>query len=357
MGKNMGKNIVILNGSPRKNGNTSALVQKFTQGARQAGHTVSEFFLSDMKINGCKGCFGGHSSRPCPCVQKDDMDRIYPAIRTCDVVVLASPLYYWNFSGQLRTAMDRLFALEENDGNLLRGHDRACALLMAAEGHGFEDVLTYYQHLMEHLHWTDLGHVLAAAIWMRETLPESRNWSKPMPWEIPLHNKQPQGRSRSLRPSDCRKTYITKRVVRPPPDQSAKSRDLRVAFCTSQGRGAPLVRWPDGHTFFAFLHRTCPARERSMGAEALRQPLAKTRKSGLSHFFDMHKAGAHSVRPSRFIFSETPAILLFSRENPSIPDRTGPARPFHPWSRCPLSWADWGQTQRPCPPFPGRKPL
>lgn len=114
-----------------------------------------------MKINGCKGCFGGHSSRPCPCVQKDDMDRIYPAIRTCDVVVLASPLYYWNFSGQLRTAMDRLFALEENDGNLLRGHDRACTLLMAAEGHGFGDVLTYYQHLMKHLHWTDLGHVLA----------------------------------------------------------------------------------------------------------------------------------------------------------------------------------------------------
>ena len=74
---------------------------------------------------------------------------------------------------------------------------------------------------------------------------------------------------------------------RPPyPYQSAKSRDLCVAFCTSQGRGAPLVRCPDGHTFFAFLRTTGPARERSMGAEALRQPLAKTRKSGLSHFFD-----------------------------------------------------------------------
>lgn len=82
-------------------------------------------------------------------------------MRTCDVVVLASPLYYWNFSGQLRTAMDRLFALEEHDGNFLRGHDRACVLLMAAEGHGFEDALTYYQHLLEHLRWTDLGHVLA----------------------------------------------------------------------------------------------------------------------------------------------------------------------------------------------------
>ena len=97
---------------------------------------------------------------------------------------------------------------------------------------------------------------------------------------------------------------------RPPyPYQSAKSRDLCVAFCTSQGRGAPLVRWPDGHTFFGpvsgrpyFLCFSAynrpgagaqygsggspPARERSMGAEALRQPLAKTRKSGLSHFFD-----------------------------------------------------------------------
>ena len=61
---------------------------------------------------------------------------------------------------------------------------------------------------------------------------------------------------------------------------------LSTRHCTSQGRGAPLVRWPDGHTFFAFLHQTCPARERSMGAAARRQPLVKTRKSGLSHFFD-----------------------------------------------------------------------
>ena len=68
------------------------------------------------------------------------MDQIYPAVRESDVVVLASPLYYWNLSGQLRTAMDRRFALEENDGNLLRGHDRFGVLLMAAEGHEFEDV-------------------------------------------------------------------------------------------------------------------------------------------------------------------------------------------------------------------------
>lgn len=157
----MGKKIVILNGSPRRNGNTSALVNAFAQGAESAGHAVTEFFLNKMEIHGCKGCFGGHSDQDCPCVQQDDMNLIYPAARDCDVMVLASPLYYWTMSGQLRTALDRLFALEEGNSNLLRGNGKSSALLMAAEGHGFEDALTYYDHLIEHLHWKNLGHVLA----------------------------------------------------------------------------------------------------------------------------------------------------------------------------------------------------
>ena len=157
----MGKKIVILNGSPRRKGNTSALVKAFTEGAESSGNTVTEFFLDGMKIHGCKGCFGGHSSRECPCVQKDDMGKIYPAVKECDVIILASPLYYWNISGQIRTAVDRLFALEEGDGNLLRGHGRSCALLMVAEGNWFDDVLLYYSHLMEHLRWKNLGSVLA----------------------------------------------------------------------------------------------------------------------------------------------------------------------------------------------------
>lgn len=157
----MSQKIVILNGGPRKNGNTSALVKAFTKGAESAGNTVKEFFLDGMNIHGCKGCNGGHSSRECPCVQKDDMVKIYPAVKECDVIVLATPLYYWNMSGQIRTAVDRLFALEENDGNLLRGRDRASALLMSAAGQAFEDVVLYYDHLLEHLRWKNLGHVLA----------------------------------------------------------------------------------------------------------------------------------------------------------------------------------------------------
>lgn len=157
----MTKKIVILNGSPRRNGNTSALSSEFTKGAKESGNEVTEFYLDEMNIHGCKGCFGGHSSKEHPCIQQDDMNKIYPIIKESDIVVFASPLYYWNMSGQIRTAIDRLFALEEGDGNLLRGHGRSSVLLMAAEGNDFDDVLTYYNHLLDHLNWNNLGNILA----------------------------------------------------------------------------------------------------------------------------------------------------------------------------------------------------
>lgn len=108
-----------------------------------------------------EGALAGTAVAPVPVCRTTIWTGSIPAVRDCDVLVLASPLYYWNMSGQLRTAVDRLFALEEGDGNLLRGHDRAAALLMAAEGQDFEDVLRYYTHLTEHLRWKNLGHVLA----------------------------------------------------------------------------------------------------------------------------------------------------------------------------------------------------
>lgn len=64
-----------------------------------------------MDINGCKGCFGGHSSKECPCVQKEDMSKIYPVVKENDVIILATPLYYWNMSRQIKITIDRLFAL------------------------------------------------------------------------------------------------------------------------------------------------------------------------------------------------------------------------------------------------------
>lgn len=157
----MGKNIVILIGSPRPKGSSAALARAFAEGARSAGHNVTEFFLGGMEIHGCKACRGGRSDRDFPCVQHDGMDEIYPAVRGCDVLVLASPLYYWNLSGPLMTAINRLFALEEGGENLLPRPRPRLGAANVGDGHDFGDVLGYYDHLLEHLKWQNLGHVLA----------------------------------------------------------------------------------------------------------------------------------------------------------------------------------------------------
>lgn len=158
------KNIVILNGSPRREGNTSALIAAFTQGAQEAGHQVKTFLLHQLHLQGCQGCFRGRSTDACPCVLQDDMNDIYPAVRDAQVVVLASPLYYWNLSGQLLTALDRLFALEEGGQNLLRGHERGAVLLMAAEGSEFQIPKAYFKLLLKRLKWRSLGMVCAGGV-------------------------------------------------------------------------------------------------------------------------------------------------------------------------------------------------
>lgn len=159
----MSKKIVILNGSPRKAGNTSALTAEFKRGAEEAGNSVTEFFLGGMDIHGCKGCLGGGKNPDSPCVQKDDMDKIYPVYKEADIVVLASPLYYWNISGQLKTTFDRLFAVAECDPDYANPK-KECALIMAAEGHEFDEVLYWYEHIEKHLDWHSIGKVLCGGV-------------------------------------------------------------------------------------------------------------------------------------------------------------------------------------------------
>ena len=157
------KKILVLNGSPRANGNTSALIKAFSEGAEAAGHSVSAFLLHDLNIAGCKGCWGGGKNPDSPCTIKDDMDKIYPAYREADVVVLASPLYYWSISGQLKIAFDRLFAIAEESANYANPQKDA-VLLMAAEGDGFEESVYWYERMMKHIQWKDLGQVLASGV-------------------------------------------------------------------------------------------------------------------------------------------------------------------------------------------------
>lgn len=162
----MSKSILILNGSPRMKGNTSMLCDAFMEGAQSVGHTVRRFDVQKMDIHGCLGCMKGGRDAASPCVQKDGMTEIYPAYREAAVVVLASPMYYWGISGQLKTVFDRLFAVAEGNPGYANPK-KECALIMAAEGDSTDNwkpVLDYYHALLGFLAWKDRGQVLAGGV-------------------------------------------------------------------------------------------------------------------------------------------------------------------------------------------------
>lgn len=155
----MAKKILILNGSPRKNGNTSSLTSAFKRGAVESGNEVKEFFIDEMNINGCKSCYRGTKNPYEPCVQKDDMNLIYPEYVDCDVLVLASPLYYWNISSQLKKVFDRFFGVAECFEGL-KNPKKDCVLIMAAEGDGFEAAEFWYDKMVGYVGWNNIGKIL-----------------------------------------------------------------------------------------------------------------------------------------------------------------------------------------------------
>ena len=102
--------ITVLNGSPRKQ-NTSFMVDAFVAGAEEAGHTVEVIQVGKMKINGCLGCEYCHGKGEGQCIQKDDMEKVYPAFADCDMIVFASPIYYFGMTAQIAAAIQRVYAL------------------------------------------------------------------------------------------------------------------------------------------------------------------------------------------------------------------------------------------------------
>lgn len=176
----MGKSVLVLNGSPRREGNTAALVAAFAEGAERAGHAVARFDVALMDVAPCRGCLGGGADASSPCVQKDDMDAVYAAYRAADVVVLASPMYCWSFTAQMKAVLDRLFALMEAGMRAAAAGGEAaaaaaaeaggkeCALLMPAEEdteRNFAPVVSYYETLCERMGWRDAGRVLVGGVY------------------------------------------------------------------------------------------------------------------------------------------------------------------------------------------------
>ncbi len=101
----MTKKVLILAGSPRKGGNSDTLSAEFMRGAKEAGHEVEMIRIADKNIHYCRGCGAcGHTGK---CILKDDMAEILDKMLAADVLVFATPVYFYSMSGQMKTMIDR----------------------------------------------------------------------------------------------------------------------------------------------------------------------------------------------------------------------------------------------------------
>lgn len=104
--------ILVLHGSARKHGNTGVLSDAFLRGAADGGHRGEKIELKDLDIRDCLGC-GLCRENGGTCVQKDDMQKIYAKMLRADVVVLASPVYFYTWPSMMKRLIDRTFAIEK----------------------------------------------------------------------------------------------------------------------------------------------------------------------------------------------------------------------------------------------------
>ena len=109
-------NILAINESPRgKNGNTEVLLKSFLKGCEESGAEVETVYLKDKDIKHCNGCFTCRSKTPGKCIQKDDMEELLNKISQADVMVYATPLYYFTVTGMMKDFMDRMLPLNNRE--------------------------------------------------------------------------------------------------------------------------------------------------------------------------------------------------------------------------------------------------
>ena len=164
----MGRQILIVLGGGRPNGNTAQLVEAFIRGAEAAGHTVETISLAKNEVKGCLGCNACRYGKPC--VQRDAFNSLVPKIKAADCVVFASPLYFWTLSARIKAFIERFYCIAEEDPNPPLGRYekypvKDCALLMTAADDffwTFQQAESYYKFaLVNYIGFHDRGILLA----------------------------------------------------------------------------------------------------------------------------------------------------------------------------------------------------
>ena len=106
-------NILILQASPRANGNTAWMAEQFKTAAEAAGHQVTIYNVSRKKIAGCLACEYCHGKGNGACIQKDDMQELYPLMAEAEGLVLAAPIYYFTLCAQIQAPIQRMYCVNK----------------------------------------------------------------------------------------------------------------------------------------------------------------------------------------------------------------------------------------------------
>ena len=153
--------IVVLVGSMRKGGNTDLLAQAFTEVASK-NNEVEIVSVADYKVNPCIGCNSCFTRKENKCFQNDDMSVIYEKLRSADIVVIASPVYFYGISAELKAIIDRLHTPMRNEFKI-----KKLALLLvgaASLPNLFDAIKLQYQLVLDFFHLEDIGMILVRGV-------------------------------------------------------------------------------------------------------------------------------------------------------------------------------------------------
>ncbi len=165
----MSKNILVLTGSPRKGGNSDRLADAFITGAQQAGHTVIKYATADKQFKGCRACQTCFS-RGTACSFADDFNELAPLVEQADMLVLATPIYWFTFPAQLKAALDKFFSFLIGQKTL---NIKDSALLACAGNpreDSFDGLVSSYKLSAGHMGWKDNGIILVPGLMAKDDI-------------------------------------------------------------------------------------------------------------------------------------------------------------------------------------------
>ncbi len=161
----MGKNVLVILGSPRKNGNSEVLASAFIKGARAKGHTVNVFESAVKTVQGCRACRACWTNGQA-CVFEDGFRELAPMAAEADVLVLVSPLYWYGFSAQMKAAVDKFYSFMVPQAQQKLKFTEA-VLLMTAEDdrpEAFTGPVGTYKEICNYLNLVDRGMVTVGSV-------------------------------------------------------------------------------------------------------------------------------------------------------------------------------------------------